>query len=158
VKWRHRVSDASSVGAMIDRAFQLAAAVPAGPVYLTLPRDVQLASALHDDRSGRPPQPPSEAPLPAPSAVTTAADWLVAARQPLILTAYAGRDPHAVGGLVRLAETIGAPVIELRQRLNFPSTHPLHLGFYAMPYLEPPTRSRHDHDVPGFSPGLPPRQ
>ena len=149
VKWRHRVTDASSVSAMIDRAFQLAAAAPAGPVYLTLPRDVQLAPVLHDDRSGRPPQPPSEAPLPAPSAVTTAADWLLAARQPLILTAYAGRDPHAVGGLVRLAETIGAPVIELRQRLNFPSTHPLHLGFCAMPYLERADCVLVvDHDVP----------
>ena len=149
VKWRHRVTDPSSVSAMIDRAFQLAAAAPAGPVYLALPRDVQLAPGVHDDRAGRAPQPLSAEPMPAPSAVTTAADWLLAARQPLILTAYAGRHPHAVAGLVRLAETIGAPVIELRQRLNFPSTHPLHLGFCAMPYLERADCVLViDHDVP----------
>jgi acetolactate synthase-1/2/3 large subunit len=149
VKWRCRVTDAPSVGAMIDRAFQLAATAPAGPVYLTLPRDVQLAPVAHDDRSGRPPLPIIAEATPAPSAVSTAADWLIAARQPLILTAYAGRHSHAVSGLVRLAETIGAPVIELRQRLNFPSTHPLHLGFCAMPYLERADCVLVvDHDVP----------
>lgn len=159
VKWRRRVTDAASVSAAIDRAFQLAASAPAGPVYLTLPRDVQLAPVPQGDGSDRPPLPPTETPIPKPSAVTTAADWLAAASQPLILTAYAGRDPRAVGAIVRLAETIGAPVIELRQRLNFPSTHPLHLGFYAMPYLERADCVLVvDHDVPWVpAQGAPPR-
>ena len=50
--------------------------------------------------------------------------------------AYAGRNPKAVASLVKLAETLAAPVVESRHRINFPSSHPLHLGFSAARYLQ----------------------
>ena len=53
-------------------------------------------------------------------AIARAARWLIDAENPLILVAYAGRNPEAVAALVRLAETLAAPVVESRQRVNFP--------------------------------------
>src|SRR5262249_42031503 len=71
-----------------------------------------------------------------PGSLAQAAEWLVDAANPLILTAYSGRNPQAVAALVRLAETLGAPVVESRHRLNFPSNHPLHFGFSHSGLLE----------------------
>jgi acetolactate synthase-1/2/3 large subunit len=54
-----------------------------------------------------------------------------------------------VAALVKLAETLGAPVVEWRHRLNFPSSHPLHLGFCSFPYVtEADCILVLDHDVP----------
>jgi acetolactate synthase-1/2/3 large subunit len=39
-----------------------------------------------------------------------------------------GRRPEAVAALVALAELLGAPVVDRRERVNFPSTHPLYVG------------------------------
>jgi acetolactate synthase-1/2/3 large subunit len=84
-----------------------------------------------------------------PETLSRAARWLIAAERPLILVAYAGRNPGAVEPLIRLAETLNAPVVESRHRLNFPSSHPLHLGFSALPHA---ARADCililDHDVP----------
>ena len=52
------------------------------------------------------------------------------------MAAYSGRDPATVPALVKLAETLAAPVIEGRVRMNFPSDHPLHLGYAVAPYLK----------------------
>src|SRR5439155_1287914 len=58
-----------------------------------------------------------------------------AGRNPL--TEAAGRDPLAVAALVRLAEALGAPVIDqFHTYVNFPQDHPLHAGFDATPYLD----------------------
>src|SRR5205807_2276177 len=56
---------------------------------------------------------------------------------PIILTKAAGRDPLAVPALVKLAEALGAPVIDqFHTYMNFPQDHPLHAGFDAAPYLD----------------------
>ena len=62
---------------------------------------------------------------------------LAAARNPIIITKALGRDPAAVPVLVRLAETLGAPVFEIQFHtyVNFPQDHALHGGFEAAPHL-----------------------
>jgi acetolactate synthase-1/2/3 large subunit len=50
--------------------------------------------------------------------------------------ASAGRNPKAVASLVKLAETLAIPVVETRHRINFPSSHPLHVGFSTRRYLQ----------------------
>src|SRR5262249_19795929 len=73
----------------------------------------------------------------APEAITETARLLAAARNPIILTKAAGRDPQAVPALVKLAEALGAPVIDqFHTYMNFPQDHPLHAGFDATPYLD----------------------
>jgi amino acid adenylation domain-containing protein len=148
VKWRYRVTSPEALPAAVDRAFQLASAAPEGPVYLTLPKDVLLKKVA--ELPAEPARSPRTAPAAAdPASLARAAEWLVAAERPLILVAYAGRNPAAVASLTRLAETLAAPVVESRHRLNFPSSHPLHLGFSALPHA---ARADCililDHDVP----------
>ncbi|MBI4627802.1 MAG: hypothetical protein HY729_03750, partial [Candidatus Rokubacteria bacterium] len=77
-------------------------------------------------------------PLADPDALAGAAATLSAARNPVIVTETAGRDPAAVDALVALAESLGAPVVEglAQTYLNFPRDHPLHGGFDGRPYLE----------------------
>jgi acetolactate synthase-1/2/3 large subunit len=80
--------------------------------------------------------PTVSAPAADPNTLACAAQWLVEASNPLILVAYAGRNPKAVDSLIKLAETLAVPVVESRHRINFPSSHPLHLGYSAGRYLQ----------------------
>src|SRR5205085_366133 len=57
-----------------------------------------------------------------------AAKLLAAAKRPVIIAEYVGRDPAGFDALVELAETLGAPVWDVNNRLNFPSRHPLNLS------------------------------
>ena len=50
---------------------------------------------------------------PDPAALAKAADTLAAAKRPVILAEYVGRDPKGFHALVKLAETLGAPVYDL---------------------------------------------
>ena len=147
VKSHHDVPAPDDLSAVMQRAFQTAGAEPAGPVYVTLPKDVfeqsMAASAV---------TPPVREAAPAANdtaRLEQAARWLIEAERPLILTAYAGRHPDTVARLTRLADTLAAPVVEARHRVNFPSSHPLHLGFSAFPYAaEADCILILDHDVP----------
>ena len=46
---------------------------------------------------------------------------------PVILADYVGRNPESFEHLVRLAELLAIPVVDLGRRLNFPTNHPLNL-------------------------------
>jgi acetolactate synthase-1/2/3 large subunit len=137
VKWDYELRAFAQLETVVDRALAVAQAEPQGPVYLTLPREVlaerQAWIAYADP--GRMPRP--AAPVAASEAVAEAARLLAAARRPLVLAKAAGRDPGAVAPLVRLAEILGAPVVDqFHTHVNFPQDHPLHGGFDAAPRLE----------------------
>jgi len=63
-----------------------------------------------------------------PAALARAADLIAAAKRPVILAEFVGRDPKGFHALVELAETLGAPVYDVNSRLNFPGNHPLNLS------------------------------
>jgi acetolactate synthase-1/2/3 large subunit len=148
-KWDYEVRRADQVGEAVTRAFQIASSDPPGPTYMTLPRELLMAqrgsSALYDPSRFRP------AKLGAGDldALTTAASWLLEAGNPLVLTADLGRHVQGYVALQRLAESLALPVVEWRNRANFPGEHPLHQGYDANELL-----SRADvvlildHDVP----------
>ena len=148
VKWHYELTCRENLGVAVQRAFQVAATEPAGPVYLTLPREVLMqkteALVMEPERA-----PTISTPAADPESLSRAAQWLIEADSPLILVAYAGRNPKAVASLVRLAEALAVPVVESRHRINFPSSHPLHLGFSAARYLQQADCVLIlDHDVP----------
>jgi acetolactate synthase-1/2/3 large subunit len=121
---------------VVDRALTLAQSEPRGPVYLTLPREVlaERHDAIEYADPARAVVP--AATLPDPDAIREAAAILTAARNPIIITKALGRDPAAVPVLVRLAETLGAPVFDqFHTYVNFPQDHALHGGFEAAPHL-----------------------
>jgi acetolactate synthase I/II/III large subunit len=62
-----------------------------------------------------------------PAALDQLAEWLLAAQQPVILAGYLGRHKPCFHRLVELAEATGAAVVDLHNRLNFPTTHPLNI-------------------------------
>ncbi|MEX2223416.1 MAG: thiamine pyrophosphate-requiring protein [Candidatus Rokuibacteriota bacterium] len=136
VKWDYELKRFDQLETVVDRALTLAQAEPRGPVYLTLPREVlaERHDAIEYADPARAVVP--AATLPDPGAIDEAAAILAAARNPIIITKALGRDPAAVPVLVRLAETLGAPVFDqFHTYVNFPQDHDLHGGFEAAPYL-----------------------
>ncbi|TMB76065.1 MAG: thiamine pyrophosphate-binding protein, partial [Chloroflexi bacterium] len=60
-----------------------------------------------------------------------AADMIAGAQRPVIVTEFTGRHAEAFDELVALAEEIGAAVVDMHGRVNFPSRHPLNVSFAA---------------------------
>jgi len=129
VKWDRQPTTASEVVDSFARAYRVAMQPPQGPVYLCY--DVAFQE---DPLEGAIPLPdparvgPGTRPHPEPKALEAAADFLLGARMPVILAGYAGREPAAFHALVRLAEAVGAAVVDLNWRLNFPTAHPLNMS------------------------------
>ncbi|MGH3383130.1 MAG: thiamine pyrophosphate-requiring protein [Nocardioidaceae bacterium] len=113
----------------LNRAFQLAGSTPPGPVYLTASRELLMADRPTDVRRPASHRYGVPAPMaPDPVALREAARLLADGRRPVITTTRVGRHPAAVAELVDLAELVGAVVIDRRERVNFPSTHPAYLA------------------------------
>ena len=129
VKYDNEIRYGGDVKQLVHRALQIAASEPAGPVYLVGPREVMerpVEPYTVDQADYRPVEPA------ALTAEVTAeiAQALAAARNPLIITGYLGRDPEAVPKLVELADLLAIPVIESAAfRMNFPADHPMHRGW-----------------------------
>src|SRR6059036_1190667 len=137
VKWDYELRNFTQLETVVDRALALTQTEPQGPVYLTLPREVlaEKHEVFEYAAASRAPRPGPVAA--APEAIAETARLLADARNPIILTKAAGRDPLAVAALVQLAEALGAPVIDqFHTYVNFPQDHPLHAGFDAAPYFD----------------------
>jgi acetolactate synthase I/II/III large subunit len=127
-KWDDQPSSAEGIPTSFARGYRVAMTEPQGPVYLCydaqlqedpLERDVHLPSP----EASRVPTRMAADPL----ALDRLADLLVWAERPVILAEYLGRDQAAVPALMRLAETLAVPVVDVRARHNFPTNHPLNL-------------------------------
>jgi acetolactate synthase-1/2/3 large subunit len=127
VKWSFGLNSGLILPLTVQRACQLALSAPRGPVFLSVPLEY-LMEELARPLPAAPalPRPPAAD----PAALDAMAKALAAARNPLIITEEAGRDPAAVQALVALAEKLGARVAEAWQPyyLNFPREHPLYAG------------------------------
>jgi len=122
---------------MTYRALQIAHSEPMGPVYMTATCEVleeegfdiradmlewgAISPAGLDDES-----------------VKTLVLALSKAKKPLIITSYSGRNTQCVGELVKFAEKLAIPVIEVNEqaRMNFPGDNPLHAGFDSRGFIE----------------------
>jgi acetolactate synthase-1/2/3 large subunit len=135
VKWDYELKSGSDLVSVLDRALAVAETEPKGPVYLTLPREV--LAAPHDGVPvDRPPAIRAGRTMAAPPDLAAAAAALGAARNPIIITRSAGRERDAAGALARLAEAVGAPVIDpYPTHANLDFDHPLHLVGPPDPHL-----------------------
>ena len=127
MKWDRRIANDEGLSPILTEAFQVACTEPTGPVYLYFPFDYFAQSS---DKPHAAQAPAKIATLPPADAdcLGRAADLLLEARDPLIMTGHAGRHPQNVDALVRLAETLCAPVLTGQVWMNFPTDHPLCLG------------------------------
>jgi acetolactate synthase-1/2/3 large subunit len=137
VKWDYELRHFSQVETVVDRALEIAMAEPRGPVYLTLPREV-LAEEQTEFTYTTPSRHKVESPpFPAPERLKEAAEALANAKSPLIVTQRIGAHPSAVKALVELAESFAIPVVTpAGLYMNFPSNHPLHLGYVSEPLVK----------------------
>jgi acetolactate synthase I/II/III large subunit len=136
VKWDYELRRPEQMGEVVARALQIAASDPPGPVYLTLPREV-LMTEVRDVKHPAPAlTPPARLGAGDPDALRAVAQQLVRSERPVVLTSTTGRTREGFAALVKLADLLALPVVERRERTNFPTSHPLHQGFQPGPFVE----------------------
>jgi acetolactate synthase I/II/III large subunit len=139
VKWEYSLPSGIVVKEALARASAFAHSDPQGPVYMMLPRET-LAEEWDD--ADMPAYPPArygsvQAGGIEPERVDAIAEALMAAENPVALTAYLGRKAEAVAVLERLARTCGIRVAEFNSiDLNISQASPCFAGFDPLPLLE----------------------
>jgi len=140
-KWACEVERAEDLPLAIRRAVQTALMPPTGPVFLSIPVDVQRETGEFDLS---PPRPIAPGVRPPESELQRAADLLRGARNPGLLVGSRVVEADGVAELVALADLLGAPVISesgtTHGRLSFPCTHPLSAP--GLPLWAPEIRER----------------
>ena len=138
VKFDYEFRTGRNIKQVTHRAMQLAKSDPKGPVYLVGAREVmeEDASPVAIDMAEWPPI----APLALRSKdASDLAQALIEAKRPLVVTSAVGRDPTAVGELVKLCRRVGIAVLEQSPVcMNFPPDDPLYMGNrWSEPHQEP---------------------
>jgi acetolactate synthase-1/2/3 large subunit len=138
-KWDYELKGAFNLETVVDRAIAISKSQPAGPVYLTLPKE-PLSEQLEKPPliSASPRQKPTASLLSDPQAIEQAAKLISQAERPVIVTAEVGRYKGGPEALVQLAELFALPVVEHGKRnfFNFPTEHVMHMGFNPAPNVE----------------------
>ena len=128
-KWDYQPTVIDGAPESFARAYGVMMSEPRGPIYMCYDAWLQEQPLAHEV----PLPPPTAQKVPAPmaadpAALQRAAKMLLAAKRPVIIAEFVGREPAGFHALVELAETLGAPVWDVNARLNFPNRHPLNLS------------------------------
>jgi thiamine pyrophosphate-dependent acetolactate synthase large subunit-like protein len=127
IKWDDLPLSLPHFNESLVRAHKIALTPPMGPVAIVADGALQ-----EQDLKGERPQLPRPTALQRPraddAALREAARLLVAAESPAIVADRYAYDQAGVELLVELAETLQAPVVSRRGRMNFPNTHHLAAG------------------------------
>ena len=145
VEWTHAVQDAALIvrdytkwddspisirqfAESAVRAYKVMMTPPMGPVVVVADAVLQEEPVAEEDRRRLhvPKLSVTSAPAGDPAAVVDIAKILVAAENPLIVTGRSARTPNGLKLLIELAELLQSPVMDRRQRMNFPTRHPLY--------------------------------
>jgi acetolactate synthase I/II/III large subunit len=128
-KWDYQPTVIDGVPESFARAYSVMMTEPRGPIYMCY--DAWLQEQPLEHEVALPPKAAAKLPTPMsadPAALERAAEMLTAAKRPVIIAEYVGREPAGFHALIELAETLNAPVYDVNSRLNFPSRHPLNLS------------------------------
>lgn len=128
MKYDNELKSAANVKQVVHRALQFAHSQPRGPVYLMAAREIMQRECRPVSLESSHWQPVAPAALPPDVAELIVSD-LAAARRPLIVTSYVGRNPAAVAELEVFVSRLGIGVLEsVPSAMNFPPDCPLHQG------------------------------
>ncbi len=144
MKYENELRTGRNIKQMIHRAFQIASSDPQGPAYLMAAREVFEEEITPVSIDAARWQPIAPQPLPE-DGLTELVHSLLTAKRPLVVTSYLGRKPEAVAELVRLADRIGAGVLEsVPTYLNFPTDHPCYVGQQGNEHMQNPALAEAD--------------
>jgi thiamine pyrophosphate-dependent acetolactate synthase large subunit-like protein len=129
-KWDYQPGSIHGVPDSFARAYSIMMSEPQGPVYMVYDSAMQEAKLTEDLKVPNYTVKVPSRVAPENAALEQAAEMLVAAKNPLLLTEYAARMPIGYTPTVELAETIGASVYDINKRLGFPNKHPLSVSFH----------------------------
>ncbi len=138
VKWDYNLPSGVVAKEVVRRAHSVMHTEPAGPVYMTLPRETLAESWPREQVKSYPAArygDVSMGTLPFEATLQIARE-LMAAENPLVITSYLGRKPEAVQALEALAELCGIRVVEFSPTwLCISRESPCFFGFDATPLL-----------------------
>jgi len=136
VKWEYELRAGQPAETVVGRALDIAMAEPKGPVYLTLPREVLGDPAAESDTVDTSRPLGGSAPAPDPAAVAEAAEAILEAEFPLLLTSAGGRTPDAFQALGEFAEKCGVAVAQpFATDVNLATDNPMNFGGAWMPLV-----------------------
>ena len=123
-KWDDTPVSAQHFAQSFVRMYKIATTPPYGPVRMSLDAGLQQEPIRETGEKLYIPRfVPSSPPQGDGGAVKEAARLLANAERPVIVVDRAARTPNGIKLLVRLAETLQAPVVDMGGRMNFPKTH-----------------------------------
>lgn len=128
-RYSAEVKTGKNIKQMVNRALQFAVSDPAGPVYLCGAREVMeedLTPYSLEQAHWNPVEPTALS----ENAIKTISEALLAAKNPLVITGYSGRNHKTVPALVELTETVkGLRVLDTGgSDMCFPFDHRASLG------------------------------
>ena len=134
VKWDYELRVPEEVNAVIDRALTISQSDIPGAVYLSIPREVLAAPATPTSAPRR--IAPTGVAYPDPQQIEQAAEILMMAENPLIITSDVGKSIAAAESLAELADKYAIPVItHVPRYLCIGNDHSMHLDYEASPHL-----------------------
>lgn len=129
-KHNYRVLDVERLPHAVDEAWQIASSGRPGPVHIDLPSDQMnkdIAESLIKGRYG------IKSPLEDVSALPDAINLIRQSQRPVIMAGGGVISAEASTELIRLAETIDAPIVTPLMGIGcVPSDHPLNMGSLGM--------------------------
>ena len=139
VKWEYNLAWPSMAHEVVSRAGAIMQSDPTGPVYLTLPREVLAApvDAASVGAYGHQNHLPVRAQGADPSAVRAIAEQLMRSDNPMLVTAYAGRNREAPALIEKLAVLCGMRVCEFNTiYMNIRRDSPYFAGYNPAAFTE----------------------
>jgi len=124
VKWDDQATNLQDFAEGLIRAYDLATTAPMGPVFVVADADQQ-EEEIEGHRLTIPKLRKRSQPVGDAVALAEAAKMLVAAENPVILAGRVQRTEAGPKLLAQLAETLQAPVVDDRARMNMSNRHPL---------------------------------
>jgi acetolactate synthase-1/2/3 large subunit len=150
VKWEYTLPSGVTSKEVLRRAHSIMHSEPKGPVYLMLPREI--LTEQWDEQSVRSFSGEQFGPLPSSGADPEVIDQLVArllsAKNPVLITAYAGRDKAASLAIETLSAIAGIRVIDFLTFTNIGRSFPHFGGFQSDELADVDVGLLVDVDVP----------
>jgi acetolactate synthase-1/2/3 large subunit len=160
MKWEWTLPSGVVVKEALRRAHSIMQSEPRGPVYLMMQRETLTQHWSVDEvrRFSAEQYGNTQGGQADPKLVSALADRIIDAEHPILITAYAGRNPRAAQAIAELSEFAGVAVIESNASNNIPNTMPCFVGY--LPDKQVPKADLGilvDIDVPWFPSDVQPK-